>query len=131
MIEHDDLTKGQDMDLKDIAEALVAANRTHSEAALLTAHYAEDVVSVEAMDHGNGRETHGIDALRAKHAWWEENMEVTASTVSEPMLHAPDRFAVIFEASGRARAGGETFEMREIGLYTVTAGKIVREEFFY
>lgn len=119
------------MDIKQIAAAVVEANRTQAEAALLDAHYAQDAVSVEAVDHGEGREARGLDAIRAKHAWWHENMEMTSGTTSEPMFHGEDRFALIFEAAGRDKTTGETFEMKEVAVYTVADGKIVREEFFY
>ena len=120
------------MALKDIADALVAANRNQTEAQLLDEHYAQDAVSVEAAAQGDmPREAKGLDAIRAKHAWWNENMEMTGGSVSEPMLHGDDRFAVIYEASGREKATGETFEMKEIAVYHVADDKIVREEFFY
>jgi len=128
------------MDLRTIAEALVEACRSGREAELLDAHYAEAAVSVEAADTGAGRVAQGLDAIRGKHAWWAANMEVTGGSVTGPFLHpspgdgsgdGPDRFAVIFEAQGRDRATGTRFDMREVGLYTVAEGKIVREDFFY
>ena len=119
------------MMLKEIAEALVAGCREGRETENLDRLYAADAVSVEAVDHGNGREAVGLDAIRAKHAWWSENVEMTGGTVSDPMLHGEDRFAVIFEAQGRDRSTGTDFDMKEVGLYHVSGGKIVREEFFY
>ena len=47
------------------------------------------------------------------------------------MPHGEDRFAVIFEAAGRDKSSGDTFEMKEVAVYHVADGKIVREEFFY
>jgi ketosteroid isomerase-like protein len=119
------------MTLREIADALVEGCRTGKEAENLGKLYAEDAVSVEAADMGQGRETAGLDGIRGKHAWWDEAMEMTGGTVSDPMLHGEDRFAVIFEASGREKATGKTFEMKEIGVYHVKGGKIVREEFYY
>lgn len=55
---------------------------------------------------------------------------MTGGDVSGPYLHGPDRFAVIFSMEGRPKAGGDAFSMREVALYTVSGGKIVREEFF-
>lgn len=119
------------MDMKAVADALVAGCREGREAENLGALYAEDAVSVEAADQGGGREAHGLEAIRAKHAWWDANVEMTGGSVSDPMPHGDDRFAVIFEAAGRDKASGEAFEMREVAIYTVADGKIVREEFFY
>ena len=119
------------MDTKTIAAELVAGCREGREAENLERLYSQDAVSVEAVDQGGGREASGLDAIRAKHAWWDENMEMTGGTVSDPMFHGPDRFAVIFEAQGREKQSGQTFDMKEVAIYTVSDGQIVREEFFY
>ena len=58
-------------------------------------------------------------------------MEVTGGSVSDPMLHGEDRFAVIFEVSGHEKESGTAFDMKEVAIYHVAGGKIVREEFFY
>lgn len=119
------------MDLKTIAEVLVAGCREGREVENFDRLYAEDAVSVEAADQGGGREAHGREAIRAKHAWWNDNMEMTGGSVSDPLLHGDDRFAVIFEAEGREKAGGKEFSMKEVAVYHVADGRIVREEFFY
>ena len=119
------------MELKEIAAELVAGCREGRERANLDKLYAADAVSVEAADQGNGREVRGLAAIHAKHDWWESANEMTGVTVSDPMPHGDDRFAVIFEMEGRDKASGESFAMREVGVYHVADGKIVREEFFY
>ena len=120
------------MTLKDIAEALVAGCRDHREAENLDRLYADNAVSVEAQDQsGMGRTTEGLAGIKGKHEWWEANMEVTGATVTGPMLHGDDRFAVIFEVQGKEKATGTPFDMKEVAIYHVSAGKIVREEFFY
>ncbi len=119
------------MDLKEIATELVAGCREDRARANLDALYSNDAVSVEATDQGNGREAVGLDAIRAKHDWWQNNMEVSGGSVSDPMLHGDDRFAVIFEVQGRNRQNGEAFDMTEVAVYHVADGRILREEFFY
>ena len=120
------------MTLKDIADELVAGCREGREKANLDKLYARGAVSVEAQDMGRpGREASGIDAIKAKHDWWNDNHEATGGRVSDPMLHGEDRFAVIFEVEGRNKASGEAFKMEEVAVYHVADGKIVREEFFY
>jgi ketosteroid isomerase-like protein len=119
------------MSIKETAEAFVTACREGREAELLENMYSREAISVEARDQGNGRISEGLDAIRAKHTWWSENMEMTGGNVSDPMLHGDDRFAVIFEAQGTVKATGEAFDMHEVAVYHVTDGKIVREEFFY
>ncbi|SMX36055.1 nuclear transport factor 2 family protein [Maliponia aquimaris] len=119
------------MSLEKVAKELVAGCREGREVENLDKLYAEDAVSVEATDQGGGREARGREAIRAKHAWWNENMEMTGGTVSDPMLHGDDRFAVVFEAEGRDKNSGKDFSMKEVAVYHVRDGRIVREEFFY
>ena len=120
------------MNLKEIADELVAGCREDRAKENLSKLYAADAVSVEAQDmEGMGRETHGIDGIRGKHEWWEGAHEVSGASVSDPYLHGDDRFAVIFEVQGKVKETNETFDMKEVGVYHVANGKIVREEFFY
>ena len=120
------------MTLKDIADELVAGCRENRAAANLEKLYASDAVSVESTDtSGAGRISEGLDAIRGKHAWWEENFEVHDASVSDPMLHGDDRFAVIFGIDATMKATGERSKMKEVGVYHVADGRIVREEFFY
>ncbi|MGV6850152.1 MAG: SnoaL-like domain-containing protein [Marinibacterium sp.] len=119
------------MNVKEVAAELVAGCREGREAANLDVLYAPDAVSVEATEQGMPREARGLDAIRGKHDWWTTNMEVTGGNISDPMIHGDDRFAVIFEVQGKEKASGKTFDMKEVAVYTVQGGKIVREEFFY
>ncbi len=120
------------MNLREIADELVAGCRENRAKENLDKLYAADAVSVEAADAmGMGRETHGRDAIRGKHEWWEGAHEVSDASVSDPFPHGEDRFAVIFEVQGKVKESGESFDMREVAVYHVADGKIVREEFFY
>ncbi|QBF31365.1 nuclear transport factor 2 family protein [Thalassococcus sp. S3] len=119
------------MNLKEIAEELVAGCREGRDGENLDKLYAADAVSVEAQDNGQGREVAGLDGLKGKHEWWTNAMEVSKFEVTGPMLHGDDRFAVIFTVAGKEKESGRTFDMQEVGLYHVADGKIVREEFFY
>ena len=116
-----------------IANRLVAWCREDATKACLDNLYAPDAVSVEAaaMPGSQGREAVGLDAIRAKHDWWYGTMEVHGGSVDGPYLHGDDRFGVIFEADATNRQTGERMQMKELGIYTVKDGKIVREEFFY
>ncbi|OSP54485.1 nuclear transport factor 2 family protein [Pseudoruegeria sp. SK021] len=119
------------MTLKDIADELVAGCRENRTIANLDKLYAEDAVSVEASDPmGKGRETHGRDGIRGKHEWWEATAQMHSASVSDPMLHGDDKFAVIFEMDVTMPESGR-MQMKEVAIYHVAGGKIVREEFFY
>lgn len=121
------------MDLKAIAMAVKTANETNETGALLDTHYAEDCVSVEAtcMPGADSPETVGLDGIRAKHAWWESEMEFISGTIEGPHLHGDDRFALIYKSLIREKASGNEIPMEEVAIYTVTDGKISREEFYY
>lgn len=124
------------MDLNQVAHALAAHCRAGTERQALEELYAEEAVSVEAADQGQGRETVGKAGISGKHDWWDANFEVHEGEVLGPFPHpaigdAPDRFALIFRLKATFKQTGEVSEMEEVGLYTVAAGRIVREEFFY
>lgn len=121
------------MDVKGVSEALVAHCRNGTEAEALATLYSEECVSVEAfaMEPGQSPETKGLDGIRGKHAWWEENFEVHEAKVEGPHLHGDDRFAVIFEIDSTHKPSGMRSQANEVAVYHVADGKIVREEFFY
>jgi ketosteroid isomerase-like protein len=123
--------------LADVAARLVEHCRAGTERAALDTLYDPDAVSVEScpMPGTHSAEQAGLQAIRAKHAWWEETMKVHSTSVDGPYLHGPhgdgeDRFAVIFEVDATERATDKRFQMKEVAVYTVREGRIVREEFF-
>lgn len=119
------------MTLMEVANELVAGCRESREAANLDILYAPDAVSVEAMDLGNGRETVGVEGIKGKHAWFDSMYEIMGGNISDPFPHGDDRFAVIFEMDAKNKETGAVEKMKEVAVYHVADGKIVREEFFY
>ncbi len=94
--------------------------------------YADDVVSVEAMDPPQGdRQVQGTEAVRGKNQWWAEQHEVRDFSVAGPFPHGEDRFAVHYKYDVTFKPGGDRYTMEEVALYSVEDGKVVREEFFY
>lgn len=113
------------------AEKLVGFCREGREKEGLDTLYAPGCVSVEATP-GPDAVAEGLEAIRAKHAWFEEANEIGETTVEGPFPHGTDRFAVIFGMTVTERATGTRTSMREVAVYTVDDdGRIVREEFFY
>ncbi len=93
--------------------------------------YAKDAVSVEAaMPPGGDRTSKGLDAIRAKSKWWQENHVVHSAEVNGPFPH-DNRFAVRFNYEITNKPSGRRMKMDEVGLFTIENGKITREEFFY
>ena len=119
------------MALKDVADALVAGCNNGQARANLKVLYAPDAQSVEAADMGGGRTTTGIAGIEGKHDWWEGAHDIHKSTAEGPFLHGDDRFSVIFEMDVTNRETKQRVAMKEVGVYHVKDGKIVREEFFY
>jgi ketosteroid isomerase-like protein len=75
----------------------------------------------------------GIEAVRGKAEWWEQNHTVHHAEIEGPWPHG-DRFIVKFKLDVTSKAGpmaGKRFTMEEAGLYTVKDGKVVEEQFFY
>lgn len=119
------------MTLSEIANELVAGCREGRAKQNLDMLYSADAVSVEPMDMGQGRETHGLPGIHGKHDWWETTQIVHSASVEGPFLHGDSSFAVIFEMDAEDKASRRREQMREVGVYHVRDGKIVREEFFY
>jgi hypothetical protein len=119
------------MTLEEIARKLVANCRAGREREGLSELYDPACESVEATDPpGGSRISKGVDAIEGKHDWWAQSFDLHEAEVDGPYLHAPDRFAVIFQMDVTERATHKRWRGKEVGLYTVADGKIVKEEFF-
>lgn len=96
--------------------------------------YDASIVSVEAGSPGGGpASVEGMEAVKAKAAWFEGAHEIHGIGVEGPFPNG-DRFIVRFKYDVTAKAGpmaGQRFILDEGALYTVAEGKIVKEEFFY
>lgn len=100
----------------------------------MNACYGDEIVSVEPFAMGGQSPvSDGIEAVRKKAEWWEQNNEVHSCEVFGPFPHG-DRFIVRFVIEVTSKAGptaGQRMKLDEAGLYTVKNGKVVHEEFFY
>jgi len=116
----------------EVGKRLVDLCRQGKYAEAITSLYSQEIVSVEAGPGGPQR-MQGLEAVKGKTDWWEQNHEVHGSEIDGPWPHG-DRFIVRFKIDVTAKAGpmaGQRFTMDEAGLYTVKNGKVVEEEFFY
>jgi ketosteroid isomerase-like protein len=92
-------------------------------------YWAQNVVSLEPME-GDMARAEGIDALRAKGAWWYGAHDIHSVDVTGPSVNG-NQFTVGFAMDITVKETGERVQMEETGLYTVADGKIVEERFFY
>ncbi len=120
-------------DMMTIGAELVRLCNEGKEAEFQSKYYATDAVSAEAAEFGGGMsaESKGLDAIRAKGEWWFAAHEVHSAQAEGPFVHGGDRFSVIFEMDVTRKQDGQRLQMKEVGVYHVKGGKIVREEFFY
>lgn len=118
--------------LMEIGNTLVAACNAGTDEALLKSVYSSKAVSVEASaPPGMDREVTGTKAIKAKGDWWRGAHTTHKVKAEGPFWHGEDQFAVIFDMDVTEKATKKRMKMREVALYTVARGKIVREEFFY
>jgi hypothetical protein len=92
-------------------------------------YWADDVVSIEAMDGPMAR-IQGKDAVRGKGEWWANVHEVHGAEIEGPWLNG-DAFTVRFTMDVTVKETGERRSLDEIGLYTIKDGRIIEESFFY
>ncbi len=115
-----------------IGEKLVAFCREGRNLESVETLYADDVASVEAAEGPGGpRVTEGKEKVKGKNQWWVENHEIHSASVEGPFPHGDDRFAVIFDYDVTNKPSGNRMAMKEVGVFHVKDGKVVREEFFY
>ncbi len=120
------------MSAKEIGQKLVAFCKEGKNLESINTLYSENIESIEASAGPDGsRVAQGIEAVRGKNQWWSENHEVHSASVAGPYPHGEDRFAVRFEYDITNKPSGQRMQVDEVGLFTVEAGKIVKEEFFY
>ena len=117
------------MNTEEVAKKVVELTRKQAWKEAIDTLYDKDIVSVEArtMD-GSSPESRGIEAVRGKTDWWENNMQVHSAKVSGPFV-AHDRFVVQYDIDATDKNSQKRMQMSEVGVYTVKDGKIVREEF--
>jgi hypothetical protein len=114
-----------------IGQELVGLCREGRNGDAIERFYSKNIVSIEPSgSEAMPAESRGIDAVHKKHDWWTENMEVHSAEVRGPFV-GNDEFAVYYDYDTTFKPSGQRSSMKEMALYTVLNGEIVREEFFY
>ena len=114
-----------------VAQELVALCRAGRNLDAVNKLYSPRIVSIEPVGSPEmPAEMNGIEAIRNKHEWWDQNNQVHSMEVNGPYL-GEGQFAVQYTFDATFKPTGQRNKLTEMGLYTVKDGKIVREEFFY
>jgi SnoaL-like protein len=117
--------------IKEVAEGLVAMCREGNFLGAIDRYYAQDVHSIEPSSTPHmPPELVGIELVKAKNHWWIQGYEVHHYSVRGPFV-GEGQFVVHFAYNVTCRATGHRSTMTEMALYTVSADRIVREEFYY
>lgn len=118
------------MTTKEVADKLVhlcSQGKFHDAMAL----YSNDIVSLEpGAPPGQSRESKGIEAVKGKADYWNNNHEVHSAKVEGPLVAEPF-FTVTYKMDVTFKPQNRRFQMEEVAIYKVADGKIVHEEFFY
>lgn len=119
------------MTTQEVADELVRLCRDGKFHEAVATLYGENIVSVEAAaPPGGSRESKGLEAVKAKGAWWEANHEVHSATVEGPLV-AGSHFSTTFKMDVTFKPAGRRVQVEEIAVYQVADGKVVYEQFFY
>ena len=119
------------MTTREVADKLVGLCREGKFAEAVGSLYSEEIVSVEASaPPGQSRESKGLEAVKGKGKWWEENHEVHSCTVEGPLV-AGSHFTCTFKLDVTFKPQSRRFVMEEVAVYKIVGGKVVYEEFFY
>ena len=118
------------MNTQEIAQKLCQHIENQTDRQGLDELYAPDAVSAEPMSPpGMDPVTSGVEAIKGKHDWWDNAMEVHDFSMEGPFING-DQFSMIFNMDCTDKSNGQRWQGKEIGLYDVLNGKIVRETFF-
>ena len=119
-------------DLVNLGRVFVQAMLNRRGIAHVDEIYAENAQSVEAVvpPGRDVRIAKGRGAIKAKREDWVATHDIQRLDAEGPYVHPPNQFAVRFEAEVTQKATGRQMTLREIAVYTLEGGKIVREEFF-
>jgi len=118
------------MTTQEVANKLVQYCREGKFEQVYTELYSPDIVSVEPEGAPN-RIVKGLDGIAKKGKEFESKIEkINSSYVSDPIV-AENFFSCTMLMNVNMKGVPNSFNMDEVCVYTVSKGKVVREEFFY
>jgi hypothetical protein len=124
------ISTGSGASAAEIGAAVVAHlnSGAHDDAPLWNKYWSKDFASIEGI--GVNLAWHGRDAVHAKcQSWVAENI-VHGCRAEGPFVGSTG-FSVHITMDVEEKKTGNRRTMREVGVYTVENGKVIREEFMY
>ena len=119
------------MSAKEVGQKLVELCKKGEFVNAMETLYSKDITSVEPMAMGDmPAESQGLEAVMGKGKWWTENHEIHGMVTTGPFVNG-DQFAVTFAMDVTHKPTGKRHKGTEVAVYTVSNGKVIREEFFY
>jgi SnoaL-like domain len=93
-------------------------------------YYAPNIVSCQAMSCGeNPRIEEGFETILGNNERWVANHDIHTMELSEPFV-SEGGFSVIYTMDFTVKSTGQRITGREVAVYDVENGKIVRECFY-
>ncbi|MFO0826904.1 MAG: SnoaL-like domain-containing protein [Phycisphaerales bacterium] len=117
------LTTGKGASAAEIGKSLVELFNAGKSAEVEKTWHHKKIESIEA----DGSVYLGRKGIAEKNAWWYANFEVHSAQAEGPFVGATG-FVVHFTVDVTPK-NGQRMTSREVGVYTVSKGKIIREEF--
>ena len=118
------------MTTQEVANRLVELCRTGSYEQAIKELYSEEIVSVEA-EGTEDRVVKGLASIVEKGKKFEAQLDkINSTTITDPIV-AGNLFSIGMLMNVKMKGVPVPIDMDEICVYTVSNGKIVREEFFY
>ncbi|MFD0964386.1 SnoaL-like domain-containing protein [Pseudofulvibacter geojedonensis] len=117
------------MTTQEIANRLVELCRQEKHPQAQEELYHSDIISIEDVKSG-APITEGMENIRKKTIAWEKNVaDIHSAYVSDPIVTG-NYFVVSMENDITFKDIGRT-QIKELCVYEVKEGKIVKEQFFY
>lgn len=114
-------------DIHEIASRLIELLHAGRNSDAYSELYADDAECIEADPD---RSRAGLAGLVSDMREFENAHEFSYECIDGPVI-AGSSFALGLRFTARPSAGGESFTVDELAVYTVDNGRIVREQFFY
>jgi hypothetical protein len=110
-----------------VADTLIALLKQSKNVEAYKTLYAQDAECIEA---DSKRSRSGLARLTADMQTFADAHEFHYIRIDGPLV-VGETFAVALTFRATPRAGGASFDVPELGVYTVRGGKIIREQFHY